>query len=252
MINCIIIDDEKPARDALGLLLERYFKDKINVIGKAGSVKEGIAVIDNNNPDIVFLDIEMQEEDGFSIFNYYTQVPFTVIFVTAFREYAIKAIKVAALDYILKPVGVDDLREAISLFENQQLSKITVSNIEKLIDALNPSRERKISLPTFTGFQLVNLKSIIYCQAEQNYTKIFIDGQNELLISKPLNYVEELLPDNLFYRIHKSYLVNLNYVRTYKRVDGYQVVLENETTLPVATRRNDDFVKVLNQNGSLK
>jgi len=252
MINCVIIDDEKPARDALELLLNRYFTEKVNVVGKAGSVKEGITIIDKHNPDVVFLDIEMQEEDGFSIFNYYKQVPFTVIFVTAFREYAIKAIKVAALDYILKPVGVDDLREAISLFEKQQLSRITVSNIEKLIDALNPCRERKISLPTFTGFQLVNLNSIVYCQAEQNYTKIFIDGQNELLISKPLNFIEELLPDNLFYRIHKSFLVNLNYVKTYKRTDGYQVVLENDIILPVATRRNDDFVKILNQNGSLK
>jgi two-component system, LytTR family, response regulator len=250
MINCIIIDDEKPARDALELLIIHYFQEKITVLGKAGSLKEGITLIASHKPDIVFLDIEMQEENGFSIFNYYKQVPFSVIFTTAYREYAIKAIKVAALDYILKPVSVDDLRETISLYEKHQLSSISNVNIEKLVNALNPltSRERKISLPTFSGFQLVKINSIIYCKADQNYTTVFINDGIVLMISKPLSFVEELLPDNLFYRVHKSYLVNLNFVKTYSRADGYHIILEDETKLPVATRRNDEFVLILNQN----
>ncbi len=247
MIRCLIIDDEKPARDALELMLARYFPEKIKVLAKAESLKEGVFAIYKHNPGLVFLDIEMQDENGFNIFKYFQQVPFSVIFTTAYKEYAIKAIKVAALDYILKPVGVDDLKEAIALYEKQQLKGVTVESIDKLISVLNPvsSNIEKVALPTFNGFQLEKVNSIMYCEADQNYTKIFTIDGGKLLISKPLNIVEKLLPAELFFRIHKSYLVNLNYIKTYTRTDGFRVTLEDGTKLDVATRRNDEFVKTL-------
>ena len=129
MISCIIIDDEKPARDSLELMLSRYFPDKVKVVCKAESLKEGVLAIYKHSPDLVFLDIEMPVENGFKIFDYFQQVLFSVIFITAYKEYAIKAIKVAALDYILKPVGVDDLKEAIGLLEKRQLPGVPVENI---------------------------------------------------------------------------------------------------------------------------
>ena len=249
MITCVIIDDEQPARDSLELMLTRYFPEKIKVVGKAESLKEGVFAIYKQNPDLVFLDIEMPVENGFKIFDYFQQVTFSLIFTTAYKEYAINAIKVAALDYILKPVGVEDLKETISLYEKRQLSGIPVDRIEKLISTLNPGSGNiaKVVLPTFQGFQIEKVNAIIYCEADQNYTRVHTIGGGELLISKPINVIGNMLPANLYYRIHKSHLVNLDYIKSYSRVEGFHVILENGTKLDVAYRRNDDFIKALTQ-----
>jgi two-component system, LytTR family, response regulator len=249
MITCVIIDDEKPARDSLELMLHRYFPEKVKVVGAAGSLKEGVITIYKHNPDLVFLDIEMPEENGFKLFNYFQQVPFSVIFTTAYAEYAIKAIKVAALDYILKPVSVNSLNEAIGLYEKRQLAGIPPENIRKLLNSLNPASSaiEKVALPTFDGFQLEKINTIIYCKADQNYTRVYTIDRRELLISKPLNIVQSLLPEDIFYRIHKSHMVNLNYIKSYSRAEGFHVVLEDGTKLDVAGRRNEDFVKALTQ-----
>ncbi|MDP3642010.1 MAG: LytTR family DNA-binding domain-containing protein [Bacteroidota bacterium] len=217
MISYVIIDDEKPARDALELMLAHYFGEKIKVLGKAESLKEGVFAIYKHTPDIVFLDIEMPEENGFNIFNYFQQVTFSVIFTTAYKEYAIKAIKMAALDYILKPIGVEDLKEAIGLYEKRQLSGISVDNIEKLVNVLNPASSSldKIAFPTFNGFQLEKVNAILYCEADQNYTNVYTINGKVFLVSKPLAVIEKLLPGNIFFRIHRSHSVNLNYIKTY-------------------------------------
>ena len=136
MITCVIIDDEKLARDSLELMFSHYFPEKVKMLAKAASLKEGVLAINKYHPDIVFLDIEMPEENGFQIFNYFQQLDFSIVFTTAYWDYAIKAIKVAPLDYILKPVSVDDLEETIKLFENHQLLEISLENIEKLKNSL--------------------------------------------------------------------------------------------------------------------
>lgn len=250
MINCIIIDDEQPARDSLSLMLNRFFSEKISVVTTAESLKEGVLAIYKFKPDLVFLDIEMQDEDGFKIFEYFQKIDFSIIFTTAYKEYAIKAIKVAALDYILKPIGIEDLRSAIELYEKHQLEEIKNENIERLVDALNStstSIETKVILPTFNGFKLEKINSIIYCEADQNYTKVFtIDGSN-ILVSRPLNKIEENLPSNVFFRIHKSYIVNLNYIKEFSREDGYHVILDNGVKLVVAIRRKDEFISIISR-----
>ncbi len=247
MISCVIIDDEKPARESLSLMLTRYFPGKVEVAAMAGSVGEGVLAICRNNPDLVFLDIEMPGENGFKLFDYFQQVPFSVIFITAYSEYAIKAIKVAALDYILKPVSVNSLKEAMELYEKRLFQGIPSENLGKLAHALNSgsSGNEKVALPTFEGFQFEKAKSIVFCRAEQNYTRVFISDGRELLVSKPLNLVQKLLPANRFYRIHKSHLVNMVYIKTYSRSEGFHVILENGTRLDVASRRNEDFLKAL-------
>ena len=249
MISCVIIDDEKLARSALELMFNRYFPEKINVLAKSESLKEGVFAIYKYNPDLVFLDIEMPVENGFKIFDYFQQINFSVVFTTAYKEYALKAIKVAALDYILKPIGVEDIKETITLYEKRQVSGIPIESIEKLINVLNPvsTTIAKVALPTFQGFQIEKVNAIIYCEADQNYTKVHTIDGGVLLISKPLNAIESLLPANLFYRIHKSHLVNLNYIRSYSRAEGFHIVLEDGTKLDVATRRNDDFIRALTQ-----
>lgn len=247
MISCVIIDDEKPARDALELMLSHYLPDKIKVVSKAESLKEGVFAIYKHKPDLVFLDIEMPEENGFKIFDYFQQVTFSVIFTTAYKEYAIKAIKVAALDYILKPISVDDLKEAIGLFEKRQISGISFENIEKLVNGLNPGTPNieKIAFPTFNGFQLEKVNTIMYCEADQNYTRIFIVNGSVIMVSKPLNLIEKMFPENVFFRIHRSHTVNINYIKTFSRVNGFHVVLENGTKLNVSSSRKDDFIRML-------
>lgn len=254
MISCVIIDDEKPARDTLDLMLKRYFADKAKVVGMAGTLKEGVLAIYEHKPDLVFLDIEMPNEDGFKIFNYFQQVKFSIIFTTAYREYSIKAIKVAALDYILKPVSLNDLKEAFLLYEKKKLTSVPAESIEKLITALNPvtTNIQKVALPTFNGFQLEKVNSIMYCEADQNYTKVFTVSGDKLLISKPLNVLQELLPADIFYRIHKSHLVNVNYIKIFSKTEGFHVILENGTKLDVASRRKDDFIRVLTQKQNIE
>ena len=247
MISAIIIDDEQHARNTLKAMLMRYFPEKIQIIASVESVKEGVFAIHKLHPDLVFLDVEMPGENGFKLFDYFDQTPFSVIFTTAYQNFAIDAVKVAALDYILKPVNFVDLQEAISLFEKRKAKGISPDHIEKLLNTLSSSNDpkSKIALPTFTGYQLEKINSIVYCEADQNYTKIITIRDETILVSKPISYLEEILPQDNFFRIHKSYLVNLNFIKEYRRSEGFQVILENGTTLDVATRRNQDFLKAL-------
>lgn len=247
MITCIIIDDEEDSRDALELILKRYFPDRAKVLDKAGSLKEGVFSINEHKPDIVFLDIEMQDDNGFNLFKYFQEIDFSVIFVTAYKEYAIKAVKVAALDYLLKPISVNDLKSALDLYEQKKNKGIKSESLQSLTGLLNPGTfvNEKVALPTFTGYHVEKISSIIYCEADQNYTNVFTTDNGELLISKPLNSIQNLLPDSIFFRIHKSFLINLNYVRSFNRLEGLYVILENGKKLDVAFRRKDDFLKVL-------
>ncbi len=247
MISAIIIDDEPHARNTLQAMLIRYFPEKVKIIASVESVKEGVFAIHKLHPDLVFLDIEMPGENGFKLFDYFDQTPFSVIFTTAYHNFAIDAVKVAALDYLLKPINYADLQEAISLFEKKKARGISPDHIEKLLSSLNSSTDPKgkIALPTFTGYQLEKINSIVYCEADQNYTKIITIRDETILVSKPISYLEDILPQDIFFRIHKSYLVNLNFIKEYNRSEGFQVVLENGITLDVATRRNQDFLKAL-------
>jgi len=247
MISALIIDDEQHARYTLQAMLERYFIDKIKVIESVESVKEGVFAIHKHHPDLVFLDIEMPGENGFKLFDYFDNIPFSLIFVTAYQNFAIDAIKVAALDYILKPVSYTDLQTAITLYEKKKVKGISQEHIEIFLNSLNPlpDSKGKVALPTFTGYQLEKVNAIMYCEADQNYTKIFINRGETILVSKPISYLEEILPEDTFFRIHKSHLVNLNYIKSYNRTEGFQITLDDGTILDVATRRNQDFLKAL-------
>lgn len=246
MIKCVIIDDEKPARDSLELMLNHYFADKVKILGKAESLKEGVLLIYKYEPDLVFLDIEMPEENGFMLFNYFQQFKFSVIFTTAFKEYAINAIQVSALDYILKPISVEDLKVAFSLYEKKLTMGIDKENLEKLLSVINPSTHiEKIALPTSYGFQLEKVNDIIYFEADENYTNVHIVTGKILMVSRSIGDLEKTISPNTFFRIHRSYIVNINFVKAFNRNDGYFVTMENGAKLDVAARRKDDLIKAL-------
>lgn len=249
MIHCVIIDDERMARETFKKIIDRYFKDKLQVVAEAGSVKEGVATIHKHRPDIVFLDIEMPAENGFRLFDYFEQIDFEVIFTTAFNQYAIKAIKYSALDYLTKPINFIDLRDALKKYENKADIKSKQERIDILLSNMNLGNgiKSKVALPTLTGYQMEKINDIIFCEADQNYTKIHLVSGKCIMVSKTLKHIEDLLPEELFFRIHKSFLVNLNYIKSYNRKDGHKVLLDNEVQLDVANRRTEDFIKAITQ-----
>lgn len=247
MISCVIIDDERQAREVLQKLLIRYFEDKIEVKGLAASVEEGVKLIHRHNPTVVFLDIEMPGKNGFELFSYFDHFHFEVVFTTAYKQYAINAIKYAALDYLLKPINYIDLMEALKKLEEKLKLGLRQERIETLLSnlAIGEDINSKIAFPTAEGFRLEMINTIVYCEADENYTKIHFVSGEQILVPRTLRIIAELLPQSYFFRIHKSYHINLNYVKSYKKTDGYRVQLENGAELDVAVRRNDAFVKVL-------
>jgi len=250
MLKCILVDDEKKAHETFEKIVERYLSDKIKILHAAYSVKDAVYAIHKFNPDLVFLDIEMPGENGFKLFDYFEKVTFEVVFLTAYRNYAIDAFKFAAFDYLLKPLDYIDLRDVLERFEKKQKENNYNTRVQTLMANLNAGGEiqAKVALPTLTGYIMEKINHIMYCEADENYTKIFTVSGRQLLVSKNIKVVEELLPAENFFRIHKSFLVNLNYIKEYDRSEGHRITLENGVILDVATRRIDDFVKVLTKN----
>jgi two-component system, LytTR family, response regulator len=245
-ITCIIIDDERIARETFQDIIDRYLQDRLEVIGLGKSVKEGVDLIKKYNPEIVFLDIEMSGESGFKLFNYFTNYTFEVIFTTAFKQYAIDAIKYAALDYLLKPINFIDLQEALSRYEKKKLTNTSQQRIETFISNMTGGVDinQKVAFSTIEGYQMEKLNDVIYCEGDVNYTKVHICDGRMIMVSRTLKEVEELFTSHYFYRIHKSFLVNLNYVKSYSRGEN-GIHLDNGQFLPVSTRKNDEFLQVL-------
>lgn len=247
MINCILIDDESNARESFKGLVDRYLVDKLNIIVACDSIKDGVEAINKHHPDIVFLDVEMPEENGFQLFKYFNTIDFEVVFTTAFNKYAIDAFKYSALDYLLKPINYIELRDVLNKYAHKKDLKTQQEKIDILLSNLNIGSHifSKIALPTHTGYQMEKINHIVYCEADQNYSKVHLLSGKQITVSKTLKHVEELLPDESFFRIHKSTLINLNYVDHYSRVDGHKVRMDNGMTLDVANRRIDEFVKAI-------
>ena len=248
-ISCVIIDDERIARETFQDICERYLNDKLEVKGSGESVKEGVELIKRYHPEIVFLDIEMPVESGFKLFDYFTEYTFEVIFTTAFKQYAIDAIKYAALDYLLKPIDFIDLREALNRYEKKRSTNTSQKRIETFISNLSVGADinQKVAFPTMDGYQMEKLNDLMYCEGDVNYTKIHICDNRLITVSRTLKEVEELLSSQYFYRIHKSYLVNLNYVKSYSRSENFGIYLDNNQWLPVSSRKNDEFLQILTQ-----
>jgi two-component system, LytTR family, response regulator len=246
MISCVLIDDERKARETFDMIVQRYLPEKLKVAAMCESVKEGAHCIQKNHPDIVFLDIEMPGENGFKLFDYIDNIDFVVVFLTAYKNYAIDAIHFSAFDYLLKPLDYMELMEVIVKFEKKKRENNNL-NVQALLSNLNIGADisSKIALPTLSGYQMEKISHIIYCAADENYTKIYTVCSDCILVSRTLKVVEEMLPADHFFRIHKSYLVNMNFVKSYNRTDGHKILLENGVELEIATRRNEEFVKAL-------
>jgi two-component system, LytTR family, response regulator len=243
MITAVIIDDEpKNVRVLKNMISE--FCPEVSLLGEANNSNEGKQLIQQKKPELVFLDIEMPYGNGFDLINELMPIDFEVIFVTAFDKYMLQALKYSALDYLLKPVNIDELKWAVEHANvrikknsiNQQLS-VLLENFKKQESGL-----KKIAVPTAEGFDFILIEEIIRCEAQGPYTRIFIKGSKSILVSKPLKEYETLLPDTIFLRIHNSHLVNLNFIKKYNRGRGGYIEMDDGTMLEVAIRRKDEFL----------
>jgi two-component system LytT family response regulator len=245
MIKAIIIDDELHAREYLERIIERYFSSKILLFATCKNIEKGIEAIDKYNPDVIFLDINMQNESGFDLLQKIPKIEFEIIFTTAHSEFAIDAIKWSALDYLLKPINHLELATTIKRFEKKWQHKIEFDRFRLLIENISGDDQSnaKIAFPIENGFKVVKINSILYCQSDVNYTKVFLNNGTNFILSKTLKLIEELLPSSIFLRVHKSYLVNFNYVCYFSRsLDAY-VELSNDIKIPVSTRKKDDVIQ---------
>lgn len=243
MIEVILIDDEPKSLIALEWELTN-FSSNIKVIEKFVNPEMAIHFLKSNQVDGVFLDIEMPQMDGFQFLEKVKTRDFAVIFTTAYDQYAIQAIKERALDYLLKPIDTDDLKKTIDkIVDHKNATQLKKSLEDRIlsISKLTHSPNKKIAIPLDGKLIFVQANDIIYCESEGNYCHIFLEKNEKLFVTKKLKEVEELLPEEIFFRIHNSYLINLEKVKEYFKTDGY-VVLSNQKKMPVSRSRKNTFL----------
>lgn len=247
MLTAILIDDERDSIEVLTELLNEYASIPVKVIGKALNLEDGVKLIHSCSPDVVFLDINMPKANGLEIYKFFSNPQFRVIFITAYSQYAIQALKKSASDYLLKPVSFIELNEALKKVASE-LKKFQYQKQleEKITSIVAPEMQGKnIVLDTEQGFLVENTRNIEYCMADQSYSYIFTNIGKKTVVSKPLKYLEETLPSDQFYRTHKSYLVNIHYIKQYIRADENHVILKSGEKIPVSVRKSSDFEQVI-------
>lgn len=247
MLSAIIIDDETHCLDDLIRLLDR-FKGEIMLLGTAMNVAEAEKLVLRTNPDLVFLDVQLGRQTGFDFLRLFEKLPFEVIFTTAFDKYAIEAIKFSAFDYLLKPIDFEILDKTIQRLTTNKNEFLRQKKWEVLYDSLKTENlPKKIILPTQSGFEVFEISEILYCEGDANYSNVYLSNKSKFVVSKSLKYLEELLTQQLFYRIHKSYLVNIDFIKKYHKGKGGYVELSEGSNLDVSQRRKEGFLKFLKE-----
>lgn len=248
-IGAVIVDDEVGARESLYNIISRYFPE-IEVLAKADSAKSGIEAILANSPELVFLDIEMPGGNAFDMLSspkFGGKVRFEVIFVTAFDHYAVQAIRFSALDYLLKPIDMDDLREAVARFLKKKKGNHSFNEkLDVLLDNLKAGKtdgNRKIAIPDMEGLSFILMDDIIHLESDGNYTVIHTMGGKKLVSSRSLTEYDEILSDEHFFRIHRSHLINLVHIKKYYRGEGGYVVMSNDSQIEVSRRKKNEFLE---------
>lgn len=240
MITAIIIDDEKNAQEVLAWQIKQYCP-QIELLGCAGNVADGIKMIHETDPQLLFLDIEMPVQNGFDLLEAFENPNFDIIFTTAYNQYAIKAFKFSAFDYLLKPIDADDLKNAVIRYAGKKGHSVK-EQLKVLAAQLQYKSPNRIAIPSNDGLMMVKPEQIVRCESESNYTKVFLDTKQKIVVAKTLKDMEDVLTGFGFYRIHHSHLVNLTHVQSYIRSDGGYVMMSDGTHITVARNRRSGFI----------
>jgi two-component system, LytTR family, response regulator len=248
MIKAILVDDEKSSLSSLKEKLRAHCP-QVKILALCENAEMGIEAIDSLLPDVVFLDIEMPVMNGFVMLQQLQYKNFELIFTTAYDHYAIKAIRYSALDYLIKPIEIDELIIAIGKVEKRRSHAYPNPQIELLVDQFGNKKNSftRIAIPTAEGLQFIKVADIVYLEASVNYTHVYTQENRKHVVSRTLKDFEELLPTETFVRIHNSYIINKNFAEKYIRGEGGQVVLSTGTTLDVSKRKKSEFLKAIGQ-----
>jgi two-component system LytT family response regulator len=252
--SAIIIDDEPKLREALEIMLNEYCPD-IQLAGSAASAAEGRELLQNQEVDFIFLDISMPKEDGFTFLTTIPKENFGIIFVTAYQEYALRALKASAIDYLLKPVNPIELRDAVSkaiqfkeFRQNKaDVKKVYKESLDNLDDTISSENKpiTKITVAEQFGFRILNVADIMYLEADSNYTIIHLSGLNKIVATRTMGDFEKILERPDFFRIHKSTIINMNFLKAYSSYQGDFAELTDGTRLSISRRKMSEFLEIL-------
>jgi two-component system LytT family response regulator len=242
-MRTIIVDDEKHCRDGLAIMIDKHCPG-IEIVAQCAGASAGLAAMATFRPQLLFLDIEMPEMNGFEFLEHCKDYTFQVIFTTAYNEYAIRAIRHSALDYLLKPVNKEELTAALGRAVKTTDSHPKIDRLLELLDTKKVSD--RIALPTLDGLMMVDTSEILFCESDNNYTRFHLLSGKTIFISKTLKKVEQLLERNKdFFRIHNSYLINLRYVQRYIRGEGGEVIMQSGKSITVSRHKKQEFLDIL-------
>ena len=243
MLKAIIIDDEPDCVKLLALQLKMYCP-QVEVVAECTESTEGLAKITALLPDLVFLDIEMPVMNGFQLLEAIGNINFSLVFVTAYDKFAVKAFRFSALDYLLKPIDGKDLKVAIQKAEQRRIpDKEQLSLLKQQLHGVEKMFPDKIALPFQNGVTFVEIKKVIYCESDNNYTRFNMMDGNQHTVAKTLGDIQEVLEERNFLRVHRQYLINLDHIKKYVRGEGNYLILTNDTNIPVARNRKEKLIK---------
>ncbi len=246
MIKAIIIDDIEQARITLKKDLQVYASD-VAIIGEANGVVEGAKLLKTMTPDVLFLDIQMQDGSGFDLLDILKDIPFKIIFITASDAHAIKAFRYAAIDYLMKPVDPDELMAALAKLREQKLNE---NEKYKLLNESLKNHQKpheRLALHTQDKIHIVNITDVLRCESNVNYTEFYFSSGKKLLVTKTLKDFEDLLSDQGFYRVHQSHLVNTKFIKEFVKTDGGYLLMTDGSQIPVSTRKRPEVMKMLEE-----
>lgn len=245
MIKTIIIEDEQQSREVLELMLKKH-KEVIEIVDSCSTPAKGIESIQQHSPDLVFLDIEMPRMNGFEMLKKLGTINFEIIFTTAYNKYAINAIKISAVDYLLKPIDAEELANAIIKCRRNLEQKNSNEKIEVLLKNLSQHNalDKTLTLASVDGIRFIKMKDIIRLEANGRYTKFYLVNKEVIMASRTLGDFDEALSSNEFFRIHEAHIINLLYIDRFHKGNSY-VLLTDKTELPLARRRKEDFLKLI-------
>lgn len=247
MIKGVIIEDEHNARETLRILIEKYCKN-VEVVGEATDVKSGMECINRYHPDLVFLDIEMPDGDGFDLLSQVKKFDFDIIFTTAYSEFAVQAFKYNTIDYLLKPIVHEELIQAVDKAEMELQTRDLSKKFNQLLSYIkNGKNKTRIVLSTNERYDIVEISDIIMCKADRNYTSFYLEDGNVITVSKTMKEFEETLTKNGFIRSHRQYLVNLDHIKSFGRNTSNVIRLTRNLEAPVSTRNKDKLLEIIHQ-----
>ncbi len=243
MIKVALVDDDENCIFSLRALLRKF--PKIKIVAESTSVDAAKTAIMQERPNIVFLDVEMPEKNGFDLVNELDEIDFDIVFTTAFDKYAVQAIKASALDFLHKPITEKDMQETLVRFEAKNNKDNIIRQVEILLENYGRSFNKKIVVPTNNGLEFINTNQIVRLEAENTYTTFFFSDNSKLVVAKTLKEIEELLPTSVFFRVHHSHLINLSYIKRYQKSDGGALIMEDKTSIPVSRHRKEELVRLI-------